>query len=295
MKSLFDAEYKGNPYYPLVRAYYDQIMNEYQIVDYHDHPAVEIMYVSNGFCNMFFYDTTLTLHKNQFILIDTRVAHGIEINPDSNCAMLNIEFAYTKTPSLCPNTKCLYEEFENYRSFLDNGTPYSVFEDSCNAVFTLLKQAVYYSSTEDPEFIKLRSMIISQIMVTVADLNVDNRVDILDKKKVYVHEAMNFIRKNYTKPFHIDNIANHVHIHPAYLQRLFKTVMKMTITNYITNLRIKKAEYLLLHSNYSIMDISIIIGFNSQQYFVGQFKKFTGITPSRYKEQRSVNCKRITK
>ncbi|WIV12390.1 helix-turn-helix transcriptional regulator [Proteiniborus sp. MB09-C3] len=50
------------------------------------------------------------------------------------------------------------------------------------------------------------------------------------------------------------------------------------------NSLIEKSKYLLCNSDKSILDIAILMGFNSQSYFTTQFKKYTGLSPKEFRD-----------
>ncbi len=70
-----------------------------------------------------------------------------------------------------------------------------------------------------------------------------------------------------------------------HMRRLFKEQVGKTPSEYLMSLRIKSAKKLLAarkSSNYSIMDICTMVGFNDVSYFSRVFKKETGVPPSEY-------------
>ena len=96
----------------------------------------------------------------------------------------------------------------------------------------------------------------------------------------------------------IDHIMRHLHdrilledtakllkISPAYLSRLFKKETGMPFGDYVNKLKIEEAASLLLYTEYSDTEISALLGFSSQSYFIKVFRKFIGTTPKKYKKQ----------
>lgn len=76
-----------------------------------------------------------------------------------------------------------------------------------------------------------------------------------------------------------------------YLCRLFKKVTGMTFSTYMNNVRIEKAQKLLLETDDSIIDISSQVGYNSVSYFNRQFKKITNTTPINYRNGKRLISK----
>ncbi|MBQ7097591.1 MAG: helix-turn-helix domain-containing protein [Clostridia bacterium] len=66
---------------------------------------------------------------------------------------------------------------------------------------------------------------------------------------------------------------------------LFKKAMGKSFVEYITFLRLREAEKLLLSSDKSITDIAWRSGFSTSSYFISKFKKYKGMTPRQFREK----------
>ena len=96
-----------------------------------------------------------------------------------------------------------------------------------------------------------------------------------------------FLVENYTQDINLNLIASNLNYSPSYLTKIFCQVYEVTPTKYLTNLRIAKAQSLLLHSpQLSIRQISEQTGYHDQGYFSRIFKKHTGISPFDFREAR---------
>ena len=69
------------------------------------------------------------------------------------------------------------------------------------------------------------------------------------------------------------------------LQRVFKNTYGKTISEYKNELRISKAKKLLITGNYTMEEISEMLGFCDSAYFSRCFKKAEGISPKKYLKQ----------
>ncbi len=105
----------------------------------------------------------------------------------------------------------------------------------------------------------------------------------LNQSQVLVRKAMDYIEANYATNISLNIVANHVHLSPAYLSRIFTKKTGSGLTEYLTQVRLKKAKHQLLKSNETIDQIAINTGFNSSSYFSAIFKKHEGITPSEFR------------
>lgn len=98
-----------------------------------------------------------------------------------------------------------------------------------------------------------------------------------------IRDTLRYILANYTQDITLPQLAARHHISNEHLSRLFKKEIGDTITDYIANLRVKKAAELLKSSELSISEISMYVGYPDSNYFVKKFKKRYGMTPSTYR------------
>ncbi len=94
-----------------------------------------------------------------------------------------------------------------------------------------------------------------------------------------INKALDYINKNYKEHISLSDIASYVYLSHEYFSRLFKEEVGMNFTTYLTNFRMKKAEYLLKNTDMKISQISMEIGYSNASYFSKSYKKFKGISP----------------
>ncbi len=104
-----------------------------------------------------------------------------------------------------------------------------------------------------------------------------------------VYKAIDYINRNYFKRISLEEVANFVCLSPTYFSKLFKDEMKTNFNTYLNSIRINKSKKLLLTDNVNLVDIPSLVGFEDQSYFSKVFKKFTGVTPGKYRESRGKN------
>ncbi|CUX36183.1 response regulator transcription factor [Clostridium sp. C105KSO13] len=95
-----------------------------------------------------------------------------------------------------------------------------------------------------------------------------------------------YISKNYTKDtLSIKEISDHVFLSASYMCTYFKNQTGSTLNQYLTEYRMEKAMQLLADVRFQIADISSKVGYSNGNYFSKSFKKFTGLSPSKYREK----------
>lgn len=98
-----------------------------------------------------------------------------------------------------------------------------------------------------------------------------------------IKKAIRYISQNFSRNLTLDEVADHVHLNPAYFSTLFKQSTGSSFKEYLNMVRIEESKRLLSNTDYSIIDISLATGFEDQSYFSKVFKKYTGLTPKQYR------------
>ncbi len=97
-----------------------------------------------------------------------------------------------------------------------------------------------------------------------------------------------YVSRHYAEDISLKTLSYEFNINTAYLGRVFKDAAGETFSNYLNRIRVEKAKYMLNQSNSTVQEISTKIGYNSTNYFVNVFKKYTGCFPSQFRSRRNV-------
>ncbi|HHW37644.1 MAG TPA: AraC family transcriptional regulator [Bacillales bacterium] len=103
-------------------------------------------------------------------------------------------------------------------------------------------------------------------------------------KDTNLQKCIEYISNYFHEDLSIKKVANKVHLSHTYFSRLFKKELGVSFVEYVTNIRVKRAKYLLANTNDTIESIATQVGFNTPNYFSSIFKKQTGMSPSEYRE-----------
>ncbi len=104
------------------------------------------------------------------------------------------------------------------------------------------------------------------------------------KHKDVILKSVNYIRNNYMKKLTLDEVAAYVYLSPSYFSKIFKEEMDMNFNAYLNHIRIEMSKKLLADPTIPIVDVSNIVGFEDQSYFSKVFKRVTGQSPKKYRE-----------
>ncbi len=110
-----------------------------------------------------------------------------------------------------------------------------------------------------------------------------------EKSTDAIKTAKKYIEENYSRDISLDDVSRVVNISPYYFSKIFKDESGSNFIEYLTSVRIEKAKDLLLNSDKSMKEICLMCGYADPNYFSRSFKKNVGLTPTEYKDRKTVN------
>lgn len=105
------------------------------------------------------------------------------------------------------------------------------------------------------------------------------------QKNQRLKPALEYLQKHYCGKVALEDIARSAHLSVSRLCHLFKEQFGFTVFDYLANLRIKRAQYLLLSTDRTCLQICLDSGFANLSYFNRTFKQRTGMTPSQFRRK----------
>ena len=109
-----------------------------------------------------------------------------------------------------------------------------------------------------------------------------------DNKKTYeydpkINRSIRYMEENcLNKDFSLQTAAEMSHISDVYFRKLFNREFGISPKRYVIDHRIKYAASLIIAGYYSLQEISELCGYNDYKHFSTEFKKITGVSPSKY-------------
>jgi len=100
-----------------------------------------------------------------------------------------------------------------------------------------------------------------------------------------IHTLTEWIDSHIDQPLNIDIVAKKSGYSKWYLQRMFRTVMRQTLGEYIRERRLQLAAQELRTTKRPIFDIAMDYGYVSQQTFSRVFRRAFDRTPTDYRHQ----------
>ena len=123
-----------------------------------------------------------------------------------------------------------------------------------------------------------------QISAIGFELLDDSRHRIIDRIKTLVIENIHYSGNTNTRENFSSIIASDLHRDYSFLSNLFSEVEGRTIEHFIIQQKIEKVKELLVYDELTLNEIADKLGYSSVAYLSGQFKKVTGLTPTKFKQ-----------
>lgn len=105
-----------------------------------------------------------------------------------------------------------------------------------------------------------------------------------------VNLALSYIHGSYFKKITLDELCRQAHINRVSLNKLFRDRYDCTAMEYLNNYRLEMAEKILTYTRMNLNDISHAVGFEYDTYFIRQFTRWKGMSPTKFRKisQRNI-------
>ncbi|WP_261805702.1 AraC family transcriptional regulator [Lapidilactobacillus luobeiensis] len=154
------------------------------------------------------------------------------------------------------------------------------FQKSLNALFATLHQ---------PQSLKNRLAAESLMFQTFSDLLTDfpsKQAALKTTAWLKFGAARDYIDQNLAQGYNITDVCNALHLSRSYLYTLFQQYLTLSPQQYLVQARTNAAKNLLLTSDYSLALIAEAVGYKDQFVFSRAFKRATGLSPQKFRQQR---------
>lgn len=115
----------------------------------------------------------------------------------------------------------------------------------------------------------------AQGFILEAELQDNNRINVI----------FNFVKDEFKRPISLEEISDKVSMTVPAFCRYFKKITGKTFTQFVNEYRLVHSAKLLHEKQISITDVCFESGFNNFSHFNKQFKRFTGKSPSEYRNE----------
>ena len=275
---------KGTPY-SLTRTI---VENGQPDILFHWHTDVEIIYVHEGSAQIHIDNDYFNSQKGDIILIRPNALHSIHPIAGQGHWTDAINFHLDLTGYSTLDFASINYLQPLYNGELDFKRVVQVSDPGYAEIRETLIDAMVIGKEREEFFeFRLKAKLNELLYLFFQHGYVHQRSPGLDayRKEDKIREIIDYISDNYDQHLTIETMADYCGYSPTHFMNFFKKHLGISCMEYLIQFRLKKASDLLLHSNYSILEISQRVGFNNLSNFNRQFKKHFQATPSHYRKE----------
>lgn len=96
-----------------------------------------------------------------------------------------------------------------------------------------------------------------------------------------------YLQENYDQPVDFSSLADSLAVSAPYLSKLFHEQEGKSPSRYLTDLRMRKAQKLLMDTQLTVREIAVRVGYPDPFHFSRNFKNAMGISPAQFREERA--------
>ncbi len=259
---------------------------ESEKVKIHDHDFYELVIVQKGSGYHVIDDHQFAISDGDFFVILPGHNHNYE-NID-HLTLMNILFdpmildVFSNDMTNIPCFQIMFNSHSEFSSSVQGCVKMNINEENLSEIMRLFNRIVEEQNnfqSGSTTFI-LTSFIQMILILCRTSSPVDNRYYSHTYK---ISKAISYIKKNYPQKITLETLAEISGLSVSSFRRYFHGAVGTSPINYLLKLRLQKAAELLDSNDQSISEIAYKTGFSDSNYFIRQFKKFTGETPLKYR------------
>lgn len=273
--------------------YYSYPFEEYSKTQLHTHDYIELGYVARGTFKQRICDKDVTFYEGQFCLIDKNCIHqDYLISQDGLVLFFGIDnnmfdeilkeiTSADKIKTFLETALMKQKEVQQYILFSplenSNDTIQTEMEDSLSQ----LLHELYHRNTGSVYICKGLLLRIFKLLSTQYGLSISKESHHSMTWMIF-EEVCSYIQANY-QTIETHDLMDKFHFQKDYFNRLIKKYTGMTYSEYLQDIRLKKAEELLLTTDTNVTEIAELIGYQNKGYFYKIFTEKYGMTPAKYR------------
>lgn len=253
--------------------YFSKAINRrYSESTQHYHPHYEIYYMKDGNCRYFIDDRSYNVEAGDVILIPKGIIHRTNYTTDSHSRLLlnfTEEYIPENVITLFDEKRYIYRSREITKNI--EGLFHKIEHEYANP--DRYTEDMLKLHTAEMLFLILRHPGSSEESTSTGNELIDGIV--------------RYIKDNYMSDIKLSAVAKLKSVSPEHLSRTFKRCTGLGFNEYVTLLRLKRAEEMIKSEpQMTISEIAYECGFNDGNYFSYKFKKMYGISPMKARSDK---------
>lgn len=237
----------------------------------HSHSCTELFYCVSGIGEFIINGDKTPVGSNDLIIVESNIEHTEKSYPTNPLQYIVI------------GVDNIHFDLKNSQN---HGWLSLNFNSKNDDILNILNEVLHELKYKRRNYEKIISLLTSTILFKITRHAASTfEYTRSNKSNIDCEKIKRYIDLNFHSNITLDDLADVAHLNKFYLSHRFTEVYDISPMNYLLNVRVKESKYLLTNTNYSISQVSQILGFSSSSYFSQSFKKEVGISPSQYKSE----------
>lgn len=255
----------------------------------HTHDYLELAYIVKGCFRQRILNRDITFREGEFCLIDKNCIHQDYLeNSDAVILFLGIandmfseimdeSITTEKIISFLQSALMKQKDLQQYLHF----KPTEGASEQMHACLFSLLLELYSPAIGSPYICKGLLLRIFRLLSTSYEFSL-SRKQRKTMSWIIFEEVSSYMKQNYSH-ITIRDLELAFHFQEDYFNRLIKEKTGMTYSAYLQNLRLDRAEHLLLTTNQTVEEVAEAVGYHNKGYFYKIFTEKYGVTPGKYR------------
>jgi YesN/AraC family two-component response regulator len=249
--------------------------------EHFNHDNLEMKYILEGSCTYLIDDRRYEVKEGDIIFCNPNIVHKKFFKGTESITELNIGVNNFKLKGL--KKGYILDEKES---------PLIKFKKYLNEYKKILNEIICLKENfELGNDLILKTSIMRLIIYYLKEINRDSKINEDTKlnfdsynRSTIVKTLKNFLNKNYMKNVSLDQMSNKFYLNRVYISKIFKEETGEAPINYLIKVRLSNAVQFLDNENFSIKNVSEMVGFSDENYFSKLFKKYYSLSPEDYRK-----------
>ena len=230
----------------------------------HYHPHYEVYYMKHGSCRYFVDNRSFDVETGDVIFIPRGMIHRTNYTSTTHSRLL-LNFTEEYIPEAVLNNigdiKILYRSREIAKNI--------------EGLFNKIEHEYTHPDEYTPDLLRCHTAEMFYLILrhpgTAEEVTTGNEL---------INSIVKYVKNNYMSDIKLSSVAKLKSVSPEHLSRTFKACTGFGFNEYVTILRLRKAEEMIrCDLNKTISEIAYECGFNDGNYFSYKFKKVYGVSP----------------
>ncbi|MDG2979221.1 AraC family transcriptional regulator [Latilactobacillus curvatus] len=254
----------------------------------HTHNFVEFNYMYSGSCTQYINDEKITLHQHEIILMDKDIVQKIDYVGE-NDILVNI---------LVQDNALLTEVLNNLAQSDDIVTKFIMNASRVDAVHN---NFITFNIEDNPIAIRIiESLILKSfghdkaknhslnLLLSLLLTELANAIELASNNLAETEDGLlqmlKYINDHYTDTS-LAQLGQHFGYNKNYIGNKIKAATGQSFQELVDKKRLATVKSLLVETQYSIAEITEIVGYKSAPSLFKLFMKYMGMTPNEFREQ----------